>query len=123
MIDWALYPNFAASEFDCRHTGKNFMGSVFMRALQELRYKYYRPRVSTSVYRDITHPVEACKQVPGYHNKGVAADIACTSDQAYALIKLAIKHGFTGIGVCQNGKRDRFIHLDMRETTPVVYSY
>jgi zinc D-Ala-D-Ala carboxypeptidase len=121
--DWSKYPNFNKSEFDCSKTGKNFMQPEFMDRLQAMRTEAKFPFQITSGYRDITHPVEAAKPKPGQHNHGLAADIACTPDTAYKLIKLALKHGFTGIGVSQKQGIPRFVHIDLRDSLPVVYSY
>lgn len=121
--DWSIYPNFSKKEFDCSKTGKNFMQPEFMDRLQAMRTEAGFPFKITSGYRDITHPVEAAKQAPGQHNKGLAADIACDPQTAHKLVKLALKHGFTGIGISQCQGRPRFIHLDIRTTAPVFYSY
>jgi zinc D-Ala-D-Ala carboxypeptidase len=123
VTDWSLYPNFSKAEFDCKHTGRNAMQRRFMYALQELRTEYGRPMQVTSGYRDPTHPVEAKKTKPGYHTQGLAVDIGCHSHEAYKIIELAFQHGFTGIGVSQKGGLARFVHLDMRDDTPRIYSY
>lgn len=126
-MNWDKYPNFKKEEFDCKHTGKNFMQPDFMDALQALRTEYGRPMRVTSGYRDITHPAEAGKSRPGQHNKGLAVDIACDANGAYEIMALAVKHGFTGIGVSQKAGIPRFLHLDRRVLgpgeKPVLYSY
>jgi zinc D-Ala-D-Ala carboxypeptidase len=121
LAKWEQYQNFSKEEFDCKHTGKNEMTHEFMTMLQELRTHYERPIKITSGYRDITHPIESKKSEGGYHTRGIACDIACNSLQAYDIIKLAMRIGFTGIGVNQKGNK-RFIHLDLRDF-PIVYSY
>lgn len=62
------------------------------------------------------------------HLIGRAADIACTGQQAYTILKLAPQYGFTGLGISQ--KNGRFVHLDdigMGEidgvTRPTVWTY
>ena len=125
---WDLYDNFEKREFDCKRTGRNNMQHEFMVGLQQLRHEYGLPIVVNSGYRDPTHPVEAAKKLgPGVHTLGIAADIAVDRGNAYRLIYLAIKIGFTGIGVKQHGVV-RFIHLDMAESTPyrirpTIWSY
>ncbi len=53
------------------------------------------------------------------HLRGLAADIPCPNgDYAYRLVKLGIKHGFTGIGI---GKH--FVHLDARPGLPTLFGY
>lgn len=125
-MDWNNYPNFSASEFDCKHTGRNEMQPDFMAKLQKLRGLFGKPMVITSGYRDPSHPVEAKKDQPGAHSLGVAADIAVEREDAYKLLMLAFRVGFTGIGIQQKGT-SRFIHLDCasegRFPRPTIWSY
>lgn len=121
--DWSKYPNFTKAEFDCKHTGRNDMQPAFMDALQALRTEYGHSMAITSGYRDPSHPEEARKAQPGEHSQGLASDIACGADQAYKLVALALKHGFTGIGISQRSGIPRYIHIDKRPGTPVIYCY
>lgn len=121
--DWSMYPNFTKEEFDCSATGENDMQPTFMAKLQSLRRAYGKPMTITSGYRDKTHPKEAKKAEPGQHSKGLAADIACGADDAFKIASLAFRHGFTGVGISQRIGQPRFIHLDLRAGTPVLYSY
>lgn len=107
---WGEYPNFKASEFNCRHTGKNEMKHEFMVVLQAIRNEYGRGMSPTSGYRHPTHPVEARKQrSDGEHTRGMCADIACTNSQdRYDLVRLALKHGINRIGIAKT-----FIHLGL----------
>jgi hypothetical protein len=107
---WNEYPNFKASEFDCKHTGKNEMKHEFMVVLQAIRTEYGRSMSPTSGYRHPTHPVEARKQrSDGEHTRGMCADIACTdSRDRYDLVRLALKHGINRIGIAKT-----FIHLGL----------
>jgi uncharacterized protein YcbK (DUF882 family) len=122
-LEWSKYPNFSAEEFDCSHSGLNLMQPDFMEALQRIRTAYGKPMIITSGYRDVTHPVEAKKELPGWHYAGLAADVACTASEAHEIVRLAMLHGFRGIGVSQRADRARFVHLDMRPGTPVLYGY
>lgn len=110
MIDWSKYPNFSASEFDCKHTGRNEMRTEFMDRLQALRTEYGRPMKITSGYRHPSHPVEARKgHSNGEHTRGMCADIACTSgSERYELVRLAMAHGFHRIGIAKT-----FLHLGL----------
>jgi zinc D-Ala-D-Ala carboxypeptidase len=105
---WAEYPNFPKREFDCKHTGKNEMKHEFMAKLQALRVEYGKALGITSGYRHWTHPVEARKgHTTGEHTRGTCADIACASSaERFVLVRLALKHGFTRIGVAKT-----FLHL------------
>lgn len=126
-LDWDRYPNFTEEEFRCKQTGRCEMQESFMDRLQELRKDFDRPMIITSGFRHISHPSERHKGRPGAHTYGHAADVAVSHQDAYDLIALAIKHGFTGIGVNQKGN-GRFIHLDdmppdVIRPRPTVWSY
>jgi len=111
--------HFKLSEFDCTHTGENRMEPEFLEKLDNLRDYCGFPFVITSGYRSPSHPLEAVKEIPGTHAQGIAADIKMTnSAHRYSLIKAALDHGFTGIGIAGT-----FIHLDTRGTAPVVWTY
>lgn len=129
LAEWGLYPNFSKEEFDCKHTGKNEMKHTFMARLQALRDEFGKPMPISSGYRDKTHPVEARKGTVslGAHTTGRSCDVVVSRGDAYRLIELAIKHGFTGIGINQKGV-NRFIHLDDMTSIegfvrPAVWSY
>ena len=110
---------FKLSEFNCTHTGENRMEPEFLEKLDNLRDYCGFPFVITSGYRSPSHPLEAVKEIPGTHAQGIAADIKMTnSAHRYSLIKAALDHGFTGIGIAGT-----FIHLDTRGTAPVVWTY
>ena len=123
-MDWRLYPNFSASEFNCSHCGKNEMTPEFLSKLQALRMAYGAPMRITSGYRCSEHPIEAKKMKPGAHASGCACDVAVDGQQAHRLLKLAFELGFTGIGVNQKTS-GRFIHLDTltEAPRPNVWSY
>ena len=124
-MDWGLYPNFKAEEFDCSHCGKNEMKPEFMAKLQVLRMRYGKPMRITSGYRCPKHSIEAKKPKPGAHASGCACDIGVDGQQAYELMKHAFALGFKGIGVSQKSGGPRFIHLDTLEEAPRpnVWSY
>lgn len=110
---------FELSEFDCTHTGNNEMKPEFLERLDQLRHVCGFPFVITSGYRDPSHPIEAAKDIPGTHANGIAADIrVVSSNKRFRLIKEALALGFTGIGVDPS-----FIHLDIRESSPVIWTY
>lgn len=109
ITDWSVYaPFFSKAEFDCKHTGLNDMQPEFMDILYAIRQEYNKPMVPTSGYRHKTHPVEAKKtRSDGEHTQGRCCDIACTtSRERYDLVRIALKHGITRIGIAKN-----FIHL------------
>ena len=110
---------FKLSEFDCQHTGKNEMDPRFVQRLDILRTKCAFPFKITSGYRDPSHPEEAKKAKPGTHAQGIAADIKITNGaDRFKLVQQALLLGFTGIGVAKT-----FVHVDLRDTTPVIWTY
>ena len=128
-MNWNDYPNFSASEFRCKHTGKCDMDETFMEKLQNLRDVYGKPIYITSGYRHHTHPLEAKKPNPkqGAHTTGKAVDIAIRGHEVHELVGIAIAHGFTGIGLRQHGD-SRFLHLDTLDHTesqprPWIWTY
>jgi len=95
------------------------MEEDFLSKLDALREHCGFPFVITSGDRSPDHPLEAVKEIPGTHAQGIAADIKITnSAQRYSIIKGALEHGFTGLGVAGD-----FIHLDTRGTVPVIWVY
>ena len=110
---------FKLSDFDCQETGNNEMSEEFLEKLDDLRHECGFPFIITSGYRDPSHSVEARKAKAGTHARGIASDIRINNgSQAYAIIKHAQSMGFNGIGVAKT-----FIHVDTRDTTPVVWCY
>ena len=95
------------------------MKPEFLLKLDALRESCGLPFVITSGYRSPDHPIEAVKEIPGTHAQGIAADIKITnSAHRYTIIREALAHGFTGLGVAGD-----FIHVDTRGTVPVIWVY
>jgi len=96
------------------------MDPEFLAKLDELREICGFPFRISSGWRDASHPAELRKAQPGYHNQGIACDIAVfNSRDRLTLVREALKIDyFKGIGI-GNG----FIHLDGRTTTPVMWTY
>lgn len=91
----------------------------FVHQLDELRERCGFPFVITSGYRSAMHPEEKKKSKPGTHSQGIAADIKVSDGyQRRVVVENAIKMGFRGIGVAKG-----FVHVDMRDTTPVMWTY
>lgn len=110
---------FKLSEFDCKETGENKMSHAFLTKIDILREKCGFPFVITSGYRSPEHSIEKRKNKPGTHAQGIAADIKVNNGaEAYLIQKYAYELEFTGIAL-GNG----FVHVDIRETTPVSWSY
>lgn len=111
---------FKRSDFNCQETGENRMEDDFIHELDFLRERCGFPFIVTSGYRDPSHSLEINKpKGGGTHTMGIAADIKVTGGkQRHDIIKNAMEMGFTGIGVAKT-----FVHVDMREDTPVVWTY
>lgn len=110
---------FKLSEFDCAHSGENRMDLEFLERLDELRHRCKFRFTVTSGYRSPDHPIERAKETPGTHARGIAADIYVANGvQRRRIIEEALKMGFGGVGVADN-----FVHIDMRDTTPVIWTY
>jgi len=115
-----MYKHFRLEEFNCTHTTANMMDEAFLTRLDMLRGQCGFAFRITSGYRDITHPSERNKpNGGGTHTQGIACDIAVSNGvERMTIVKKALEMGFTGIGVASS-----FIHLDMRTTTPVMWTY
>jgi uncharacterized protein YcbK (DUF882 family) len=110
---------FDLKEFDCQETGTNEMNPFFLEKLDYLRHKCGFPFKITSGYRDPSHSIEARKTRPGTHTRGIAADIQINSgSEGYVIVREAMKMGLGGIGIAKN-----FIHVDMRDTVQVIWTY
>ena len=115
------YRHFSTSEFRCRESGENSMDESFLFMLDELRERCGFPFTITSGYRSVNHTAERNKQKGGTHTQGIACDIAVSNGvQRMKLVKEALDMGFSGIGVSHSGG---FVHVDMRTTTPVMWTY
>ena len=111
---------FKIEDFACSETGENEIQWDFVSALDDLRGVCGFPFIITSGYRSPNHSIESKKSKPGSHTKGNAADIKVNNGaERHAIVSNAIKLGiFKGIGVAQS-----FIHVDTRESDPVIWTY
>lgn len=130
VTDWTKYALFfKEDEFKCSHTGKCEMQEEFMDRLYNLRGYLNYPFIISSGFRDVSHPVEAKKDVRGEHTFGIAADIVVYGKKAFQMVSIAEKFGFTRIGISQRGDiSKRFIHLGTGEgvgrlPNPWIWSY
>lgn len=113
---------FSEEEFRCSETSECSMNESFLIMLDELRDRCGFPFRITSGFRSVKHSAERSKKNGGgTHTKGVAADIAVANGvERMTLVKEALDMGFAGIGVSHSGG---FVHVDMRTTTPVMWTY
>ena len=126
MIDWSTIKHFHPAEFACKGTnccgGANEIKPELVDMLDQVRGRLNKPMHVTSGYRCPVH--DKVVGGAGPHVTGYAVDIAVSGYEAFAVLKLALAIGFTGIGVSQHGP-SRFIHLDIvpGPTRPALWSY
>ena len=114
-----MFKYFSLDEFNCQETDENAMSESFIYKLDDLREVCAFPFKITSGYRSLDHSIEKRKAQPGTHSQGIAADIAVSGgEQRMIIVQKALLLGFTGIGVAKT-----FIHVDTRDTTPVLWCY
>ena len=110
---------FNIEDFDCQETGENKMSEDFIHRLDELRAVCGFPFYVTSGYRSPSHSIEKRKFQPGTHAQGIAADIKVSGGaQRRLIVEKALELGFGGIGIAKT-----FVHVDIRETAPVMWCY
>ena len=84
----------------------------------------------TSGYRTPEHNRRVSRTgYEGPHTTGRAVDVAAFGERALRIVRIALAHGFTGIGLKQNGPHHlRFVHLDdlagdHRTPRPRIWTY
>lgn len=100
--------------------------AAFMARLDALRHALQHPLIVSSGYRCPTHNTRVSTTGPdGPHTTGRAVDLAVYGSLAVRVLDVALRLGFTGIGVQQKGHYpSRFIHLDDLPREPTwVWSY
>ncbi len=102
---------FSEKELSCPCCGVNGFKKETLKKLNLLREACGFPITLNSAYR-----CEAYNTLKGYtqtHATGQAVDPGVSHKQAFKLLELAPKFGFTGIGFRQKGSvSGRFMHLD-----------
>lgn len=82
-----------------------------MRRLELLRGEFGRPMRLSSAYRCPAYDADIGGA--GAHPTGHAVDVLIHGEAAFRLVALAVRRGFTGIGLHQRGPyAGRFVHLD-----------
>lgn len=116
---------FSKKELSCPCCGEDKFSGETLEKFNAMREDAGFSMTMTSGYR-----CESYNNLKGYtqtHATGQAGDISCTHKEAVTLLKLAIKHGMTGIGVNQKGSK-RFLHFDDLDQVsgrprPHIWSY
>lgn len=109
------WPHFdPRTEWACKGTGRIVIVPAFLDLLEELRLRVGFALPVNSGYRSPEHNQRvASSGDDGPHTTGQAADIRVYGTQALAVLAAAMKLGFTGFGLQQQGPtHKRFIHLD-----------
>lgn len=127
MSDWR-WPHFTPDELRCKGTGELVVVEQFLDRLERVRVQLGKPMVITSGYRAPAYNAQVSTTgTEGPHTTGRAVDVAIAGVDAFAVVRLAVAMGFTGIGVSQRGDRGgRFIHLDDIDDwriRPRIWSY
>ena len=115
-MSWQYFP-----EVDDR------MDEGFMQKLIAIRGEFNKPMEVTSSYRTVESEKSKGRTGNSAHVFGRAVDISARGTEALDIVLIAQKHGMTGFGISQKGKK-RFIHIDdMPETAerprPWIWSY
>lgn len=121
-----------AKHFSPKECADSLDGSILvdrdaLLALDVIRSEMNCPLKVSSWYRTPAH--DAAIKGSGAHTTGSAIDVLVSGSKARAFVALAVKHGFSGIGVSQSGPHEsRFIHIDMMDGTatrprPWIWSY
>ena len=117
--------NFTNDELRCKCGCGLLPPGAFQIELQFLRNVYGRPMKLNSAARCPAYNARVSSTGrKGPHTVG-AVDVAVYGQDAVDLIVLAIRHGWYGIGVSQEGPHEsRFVHLDRRPFAQrAVWSY
>jgi len=103
------------------------MDASFMEQIETLRMRMGFPFHVSSAFRCPEHNDHVSSTgLNGPHTTGRAIDILVSGEDAYSLIRIALLHNFTGLGVAQKGLHaSRFVHLDdlTDGTRPWVWTY
>ncbi|WP_295802155.1 D-Ala-D-Ala carboxypeptidase family metallohydrolase [uncultured Microbulbifer sp.] len=118
-------PYFSNDELKCSCCGENKFNDNTLRRLIAVR-EQVGPMVISSGFR-----CEAYNTAKGYtqtHATGQAVDVRIAGGDALRVVGMAIRAGFTGVGVSQKGDwAGRFIHLDDltadQAPRPAMWSY
>ncbi|MBA3973808.1 MAG: peptidase M15 [Candidatus Solibacter sp.] len=109
--------HFKAAELRCRHCGRAGVRRELLDVLETLRAKAGPLKVN-SAYRCPEHPIEARKPKPGFHTRGLAADLvplAMPLRTFYDVVRTEPR--IKGIGVDQAAG---YIHVDVREASESI---
>lgn len=112
---------FKSADLRCRHCGREGVQRELLDVLEALRAKAGPLKVN-SAYRCPGHPVEARKPKPGFHARGLAADLVPLAIPLRAFYDVVrAEPRIKGIGMDHAAG---YIHVDVREAAaPVMWVY
>ena len=119
MSQEQLTKHFTRKEVECKCGCGMLPDPAFLVKLEALRVWWGRPMVINSGARcpEYNAKLKGASH-KSYHMRGRAADVAIgLGMDRYDFVRLAMKEGFTGIGVGKD-----FIHIDNRDI-PAMWSY
>ena len=126
MIEYQYFTN---DELKCHGLdccgGESEMNHNFMIKVVSMRRETGIPFIIPSAYRCPVHNSRvSLTGSTGPHTTGRAVDIKCRGRESHIIMASAFRHGITGIGVNQKGKK-RYIHIDdlTGDFRPWVWSY
>lgn len=108
--------NFEPEEFHCPCCGAERMHPDTLVKLQQVRNEHGKP---IGVIPGGGYRCENYDQSQSAHKEGRAVDLSYTRDDHFRLLRLAILHGFTGIGDKNKGGSYQ-MHVDDAEDIPGV---
>ena len=82
--EWSTMDYFTKEEFACQETGEHGATRALVLRVNSLRTTLNRPLIINSGFRSPRHSIERKKRQPGTHAMGMAVDIKCSGDLAYA---------------------------------------
>jgi zinc D-Ala-D-Ala carboxypeptidase len=113
--------HFKSAELRCRHCDREGVRRELLDVLESLRAKA-GPLEVNSAYRCPQHQVEARKTKPGFHSRGLAANLVPLAIPLRAFYDVVrAQPRIKGIGVDHTAG---YIHVDVREVVdPVLWVY
>jgi len=122
LEDYRVTRNFRYSEFSCPHCGRNRINVALIEKLQEARD--WSNELGAPIYYSInsgfrcpTHNEDVGGTEDSAHLDGLAADIAIRSDH----YRMCILYGVIKAGFTRIGSYSTFIHVDIRDTDPIMW--
>jgi zinc D-Ala-D-Ala carboxypeptidase len=115
-VEAMRWPHFTAKELACKGSGQYYHDPAFLDGLERFRGFLGRSVIITSGHRSKSHNARVGGASRSMHLT-IAVDVSLSDQDRVAMVRAAIKAGFTGIGFGAT-----FLHMDMRPR-PTVWPY